>query len=84
MTSYEELKKRVALLKEVDRQENASRKEVAAKEAAEMARCAPRGRRRNLARGGKRHSRHPRVTILPLSDIPPPPLPSSTARKRSS
>ena len=84
MTSYEELKKRVALLKEVDRQENASRKEVAAKEAAEMARCAPRGRRRNLARGenvtaGTRAS----PSFLSLTS-PPPPLPSSTARKRSS
>jgi hypothetical protein len=83
MTSYEELKKRVALLKEVDRQENASRKEVAAKEAAEMARCAPRGRRRNLARG-ENVTAGTRASPSFLSLTSPPPLPSSTARKRSS
>mmetsp|Transcript_2469 Transcript_2469/g.5538 ORF Transcript_2469/g.5538 Transcript_2469/m.5538 type:complete len:109 (-) Transcript_2469:73-399(-) len=37
--SYEDLKKRVALLKDVERQEQRSRKEAAAKEAAEVARA---------------------------------------------
>lgn len=37
--SYEELKKRVAMLKEVERQDAKSRKEEAAKEAAEVSRC---------------------------------------------
>jgi len=38
--SYEELKKRVASLKDVEKQEQRSRKQAAAKEAEEVARCA--------------------------------------------
>ena len=39
MSSYEELKRRVAMLKQVDREETAARKAVAAQENAEVARA---------------------------------------------
>ena len=37
--SYEDLKKRVAMLKEVEKQDRTMRKEAAVKEAAEVAKC---------------------------------------------
>lgn len=80
MSSYEDLKKRVAMLKEVERQDVKSRKDQAVKEAAEVAGCVSYARQRWGEGGEKTRLLAPPTTpesfppSLACADPPPRPL----------